>query len=91
MKILLIEDEEGLITTLTDRLVSEGFEVVSANDGKKGLDAAASDRFNLIILDVMLPKKNGYDIGFRDFIRVGLPFTIAAVCSAAVFIWIFWS
>lgn len=62
MKILLIEDEEGLITTLTDRLVSEGFEVVSANDGKKGLEAAATDRFDLIILDVMLPKKNGYDV-----------------------------
>jgi two-component system, OmpR family, alkaline phosphatase synthesis response regulator PhoP len=62
MKILLIEDEEGLILTLTDRLRSEGFEVVSASDGERGFDAAISGSFELILLDVMLPKKNGYDV-----------------------------
>jgi two-component system, OmpR family, alkaline phosphatase synthesis response regulator PhoP len=74
MKILLVEDEEGLILTLTDRLESEGFEVVSANDGQKGYDAAMLVPFDLIILDVMLPKKNGYDV-CRDLRRsgVGLP------------------
>src|SRR4051812_5445875 len=65
MKILLVEDEKGLIVTLTDRLVSEGFDVTSANDGKKGFGAACSEKFDLIILDVMLPKKNGYDVA-RD-------------------------
>lgn len=62
MKILLVEDEEGLIITLTDRLVSEGFDVVSANDGEKGLAAACAESFDLILLDIMLPKKNGYDV-----------------------------
>ena len=62
MKILLVEDEEGLILTLTDRLHSEGFDVTSANDGKKGFETALAAKFDLIILDVMLPKKNGYDI-----------------------------
>jgi two-component system alkaline phosphatase synthesis response regulator PhoP len=62
MKILLVEDEEGLILTLTDRLVSEGFGVVSANDGEKGFAAACGESFDLILLDVMLPKKNGYDV-----------------------------
>jgi DNA-binding response OmpR family regulator len=38
MKILLIEDEEGLIITLTDRLNSEGFAIQTATDGEKGLD-----------------------------------------------------
>lgn|ERR1043166_4174558 len=71
MKILLIEDEKGLIITLTDRLESEGFEVTSASDGKKGFDLAASDNFDLIILDVMLPKKNGYDIA-RDLRKKGI-------------------
>jgi two-component system alkaline phosphatase synthesis response regulator PhoP len=71
MKILLVEDEEGLIITLTDRLVSEGFDVTSANDGKKGFDAAAQGKFDLIILDVMLPKKNGYDIA-RDLRQKGI-------------------
>lgn len=62
MKILLVEDEEGLILTLTDRLVSEGFEVVSAKDGEQGFAAAVAGTFDLILLDVMLPKKNGYDV-----------------------------
>ncbi len=62
MKILLIEDEAGLILTLTDRLQSEGFDVKSATDGETGLNFALSENFDLIILDVMLPKKNGYDI-----------------------------
>lgn len=71
MKILLVEDEKGLILTLTDRLESEGFEVTSANDGKKGFDAALSGSFDLIILDVMLPKKNGYDVA-RDLRQKGI-------------------
>lgn len=71
MKILLVEDEEGLILTLTDRLRSEGFEVVSANDGEKGFAAAAEDNFDVIILDVMLPKKNGYDV-CRDLRQKGI-------------------
>jgi two-component system alkaline phosphatase synthesis response regulator PhoP len=61
MNILLVEDEKGLIITLTDRLRSEGFEVEIAMDGEKGLAMATAGGFDLIILDVMLPKKNGYD------------------------------
>lgn len=62
MKILLVEDEAGLILTLTDRLRSEGFSVTSATDGEAGLSLALSQNFDLIILDVMLPKKNGLDV-----------------------------
>jgi two-component system alkaline phosphatase synthesis response regulator PhoP len=65
MKILLVEDEQGLILTLTDRLQSEGYEVVSANSGETGFEIASTQQFDLILLDVMLPKKNGYDIA-RD-------------------------
>lgn len=71
MKILLVEDEQGLIITLTDRLENEGFEVVSANDGKIGFDLAAAEKFDLIVLDVMLPNKNGYDV-CRDLRRRGV-------------------
>lgn len=71
MKILIVEDEEGLILTLTDRLRSEGFDVTSANDGKKGFDLAVAETFDLIVLDVMLPKKNGYDI-CRDLRQKGI-------------------
>jgi len=59
MRILLVEDEQGLIITLTDRLQSEGFEVVSADDGAAGFNLASSETFDLIILDVMLPDING--------------------------------
>ena len=62
MKVLLVEDEEGLIITLTDRLLSEGFTVTSAKDGAAGLSLAREKSFDLIILDIMLPKKNGYDV-----------------------------
>lgn len=70
-KILLVEDEEGLILTLTDRLQSEGFDVVSASDGERGFEKALSENFDLIILDVMLPKKNGYDV-CRDLRQKGI-------------------
>jgi two-component system alkaline phosphatase synthesis response regulator PhoP len=62
MNVLLVEDEEGLIITLTDRLRSEGFTVTSAKDGVAGLFLAKEKSFDVIILDVMLPKKNGYDV-----------------------------
>lgn len=71
MRILLVEDEQGLIVTLTDRLTSEGFDVVSASDGKTGFELACAERFDLIVLDVMLPKKNGYDVA-RDLRQKGI-------------------
>ncbi|HEX6126386.1 MAG TPA: response regulator transcription factor [Pyrinomonadaceae bacterium] len=71
MRILLVEDEQGLILTLTDRLVSEGFDVDSASDGKLGFDKAVEGGYDLIVLDVMLPKKNGYDV-CRDLRQKGI-------------------
>ncbi len=71
MRILLVEDEAGLIITLTDRLESEGFEVKTATDGEIGLALALSENFDLMILDVMLPKKNGLDV-CRDLRQKGI-------------------
>jgi two-component system alkaline phosphatase synthesis response regulator PhoP len=70
MKILLVEDEPGLILTLTDRFKSEGYDVVSAADGDAALKIATAEKFDLIVLDVMLPKKNGYDV-CRDLRQQG--------------------
>jgi len=48
--------------TLNDRLVSEGFSVSAEKDGESGLERALSEAFDLIVLDVMLPRKNGFDV-----------------------------
>src|SRR5436190_149038 len=61
-RILIVEDEPGLVITLSDRLVNEGYEVQVATDGEAGLDLALKEIFDLIILDIMLPKKNGFDV-----------------------------
>ena len=61
-RILLVEDEPGLLMTLTDRLLSEGFTVETATDGEAGLSRALAETFDLIILDVGLPRKNGFDV-----------------------------
>ena len=61
-KILLVEDEAGLRLTLTDRLRSEGYEVESAADGDEGFQKGLAGGYDLFILDVMLPGKNGFDI-----------------------------
>ena len=61
-RILLVEDEPGLLMTLTDRLLSENFAVETATDGETGLARALAETFDLVILDVGLPRKNGFDV-----------------------------
>jgi two-component system alkaline phosphatase synthesis response regulator PhoP len=70
-KILLIEDEPGLGITLSDRLRSEGYAIDVATDGETGFERAAGGGYDLILLDLMLPKKNGYDI-CRDLRQLGI-------------------
>src|SRR5437868_10014064 len=69
--ILLVEDEEALRMTLSDRLASEGYRVECASDGQDGYIKATDEAFDLIILDVMLPKRTGFDI-CRDVRQAGL-------------------
>jgi len=59
--ILLVEDEPGLRITICDRLHKEGHRVETASDGLEGYDLALRFRFDLLILDIMLPGKNGLD------------------------------
>lgn len=61
-RVLLVEDEPGLVLTLTDRLTSEGYDVTSAMDGPAGLARATSEKWDVILLDVMLPGMNGFDV-----------------------------
>jgi len=69
--ILLVEDEEALRMTLGDRLNSEGYAVDYAFDGEEGLRKATHLPFDLIILDVMLPRKSGFDV-CRDVRQAGV-------------------
>lgn len=61
-KILLVEDEQGLIMTIQDRLIEERYTVDSASDGALGFEKALNGDYDVIILDLMLPKKDGLDI-----------------------------
>lgn len=69
--ILLVEDEPGLVLTLTDRLTSEGYVVSSVSDGEAALDLVERESFDLILLDVMLPGKSGFDV-CRDIRQRGI-------------------
>ena len=60
--ILLIEDEPGLVMTISDLLATEGHRVESVSDGDAGLAKATKEKFALIILDVMLPQKTGFEV-----------------------------
>ena len=60
--ILLVEDEPGLRLTVSDLLASEGYRVETAADGPSGLSRGVDRELDLIILDVMLPGKNGFDV-----------------------------
>jgi two-component system alkaline phosphatase synthesis response regulator PhoP len=61
-RLLLVEDEPGLVMTLTDRLLAEGYDVESATTAPTGLEMASTGGFDAILLDVMLPGGNGLDI-----------------------------
>ena len=61
-RILLVEDDPGLVMTLSDLLTMEGYQVASASDGSSGLTRAVNEAFDLLVLDLMLPGKNGLEV-----------------------------
>ena len=65
MRVLLIEDEKRMSDALREILQLEKYDVVQCADGLEGLDAIESDVYDLVILDVMLPGMNGFDIARR--------------------------
>ena len=62
MKILIIEDEYSLADAVAETLKKEKFNVTIKTNGEDGEDEALTDNYDLILLDVMLPKKNGFDV-----------------------------
>jgi len=61
-RLLLVEDEPALARGLSDTLRGQGFDVEIASDGQRGLEMALSQRPDLILLDIMLPKMNGFEV-----------------------------
>ena len=61
-KILIIDDDEELCELVSEYLSVEGFEAEAVNDGEEGLRKALENRHELVILDVMLPGRNGFDV-----------------------------
>jgi two-component system, OmpR family, alkaline phosphatase synthesis response regulator PhoP len=61
-RLLLVEDEPGLQLAVTDRLVAEGYRVETAGDGDTAVLRATTEPFDAIILDVMLPRRDGFDV-----------------------------
>ncbi len=60
--ILVAEDDDNIRTGLVDTIESEGYRVTPARDGKEAIDLFASEKFDLLLLDIMMPEKSGYDV-----------------------------
>jgi len=61
-KILLVEDEKDMAYAVTLQLEAKGYEIITASDGREGLEKARTKKPDLIILDLMLPKIDGYKV-----------------------------
>jgi two-component system alkaline phosphatase synthesis response regulator PhoP len=61
-RILLVEDEPGLLLTISDRLMAEGYRVETAADGDTAVRRGSGEPFDVILLDVMLPRRDGFDV-----------------------------
>ena len=61
-KIFIADDESGFVSTLTSRLEFEGFETTTAADGKAAMEMIPDEKPDLILLDIMMPAMNGYQV-----------------------------
>jgi len=74
-KILVVEDEKDMLLGLKDNLEYEGYEVLTARNGEEGVEAAVTRQPDLILLDIMMPKMDGYDV-CRELRRRGIDIPI---------------
>lgn len=61
-KILLVDDDKAVVETVKFLLTADGYNVVTAQDGEEGLEKAKSENPDLILLDIIMPKVNGYQM-----------------------------
>ena len=79
-RILIIEDDPAILKGLEITLRDEHYDVLTASDGEKGYRTAKSEKIDLIVLDIMLPKKNGHDV-CRDLRKDGIATPILMLTS----------
>lgn len=61
-KILLAEDDQFILRAYKDGLTNAGFDVTAVEDGQKALEALGKDTFNVLLLDIIMPNKDGFDV-----------------------------
>jgi DNA-binding response OmpR family regulator len=81
-RILIVEDEPGIAFTLENDLQTEGYEIAVVVDGVEAVQRARSQAFDLIVLDVMLPNKDGFEV-CRELRRGGLTTPIIMLTAKA--------
>jgi two-component system, OmpR family, alkaline phosphatase synthesis response regulator PhoP len=79
-RILLVEDDLAILTGLSMNLRFEGYEIIQAQDGRTGLQKAIDERPDLVVLDVMLPEMNGYEV-VRELRRRGAEVPVVIVSA----------
>jgi len=62
VKILIVDDEPDLVQTLQDRLEMNGYDIVTANNGREGLEKAVQEKPNIVLLDVIMPVMDGLEM-----------------------------
>jgi two-component system alkaline phosphatase synthesis response regulator PhoP len=60
--ILVVDDDPEIVTMLSTRLTKRGYQVATASDGNKALETAKNQRFDVVLLDVMMPGKSGWEV-----------------------------
>lgn len=79
-RILLVEDEPGMQLTVSDRLIGEGYDVDCSGDGLEGWKMAEKGNYDVILLDIMLPQKDGFEI-CRDLRASGIKTPVMMVSA----------
>jgi DNA-binding response OmpR family regulator len=84
-RILVVEDDSSILLGLRMALQTEGYEVGTAEDGERGLELARAEHWDLVILDIMLPKLNGFEfLGTLRAERIAMPVLVLSARTGEV-------
>jgi two-component system alkaline phosphatase synthesis response regulator PhoP len=82
VRLLVVEDDEGIALGLQDDLCLEGYDVIVARDGEQAVRLGTAEPFDLVVLDLMLPKKDGYQV-LRELRRAGVQTPVIMLTARA--------